>query len=149
MKDTKIDTVIVRVLQKIEHKYGCIQPEQVVHEAESPSSPLHERFDWDDNEAAVKWRLQQARVLIQRVRVEIGGEIVQAYHNVSVQVNDQPMRGYYSTERVLSDDVMLQQVMARALMEIEYWQKKYNTIKELSRVINHQAVAELKSKVSK
>lgn len=39
--------------------------------AEHPDSPLHPMFDWDDTEAARKWRLTQAEGLVRRVKVSI------------------------------------------------------------------------------
>jgi hypothetical protein len=47
-----------------------LYPTDVVEAARDPKSPLHSRFEWDDGEAAEKWRLEQARVLI-RVYVHV------------------------------------------------------------------------------
>jgi hypothetical protein len=40
---------------------GGITPELVVADAQSPASPLHSLFEWNDGAAAHQWRLQQAR----------------------------------------------------------------------------------------
>lgn len=50
---------------------GRLTPSIVVEEAEPPDSPLHDRFEWDSNEAAHAWRLSQARALIRSVRIRI------------------------------------------------------------------------------
>jgi len=50
---------------------GNLTPDAVVEDARHKKSPLHEFFDWDDSEAAHKWRIEQARSLIRSVRVEI------------------------------------------------------------------------------
>jgi len=46
-----------------------IRAADVVAAAQSPDSPLHPCFTWDDSEAAKQWRLEEARALIRNVRV--------------------------------------------------------------------------------
>lgn len=43
---------------------GALTAEAVLSAASDSKSPLHPWFDWDDTEAARKWRLEQARRLI-------------------------------------------------------------------------------------
>jgi hypothetical protein len=45
-------------------KKGRITAHAVLDAARPESSPIHDCFDWDDSEAAEKWRLEQARVTI-------------------------------------------------------------------------------------
>jgi hypothetical protein len=48
-------------------QYGYITPELVVEAATPEDHPLHPHFEWDDGEAAHKFRLSQAGGLIRRV----------------------------------------------------------------------------------
>ena len=48
---------------------GELEPQAVVDAARSRRSPLHKHFDWDDEVAAEKYRVGQARGLIQCVMV--------------------------------------------------------------------------------
>jgi hypothetical protein len=50
---------------------GRLRPEDVVDAARNPNSALHSYFTWDDSEAAAAYRLQEARALIKRVRVDV------------------------------------------------------------------------------
>lgn len=50
---------------------GVLTPDDVVKDARSETSPLHPYFTWDDSEAANQYRLDQARLLIRNVRVEV------------------------------------------------------------------------------
>lgn len=50
---------------------GRLRPEDVVDAARNPNSALHSYFTWDDSEAAAAFRLQEARALIKRVKVNI------------------------------------------------------------------------------
>lgn len=47
-------------LEEIQMKYGKLRPKLVVQEAEDDQHELHPYFDWEDEKAAMKWRLQQA-----------------------------------------------------------------------------------------
>jgi len=54
-----------------EQNGGVLLPEDVVAAARSPKSPLHNWFTWDDDDAAQKWRLVQARELIRSIKIEV------------------------------------------------------------------------------
>ena len=56
-------------LQSIYDQHGQLTPHLVVRAAQKPDHPLHSRFDWDNKVAGPKWRLEQARTLIQSVKV--------------------------------------------------------------------------------
>lgn len=50
---------------------GRIRPDDVVADARDPTSPLHDRFEWDVQKAAHTHWLDTARELIRAVRVSI------------------------------------------------------------------------------
>lgn len=50
---------------------GVLLAESVVEAAKDKNSPMHDQFDWDDSEAAHKWRLTQAEGLIRKFRIVI------------------------------------------------------------------------------
>lgn len=128
--------VVVRELKTIESRDGVITPNAVVAEAEHETSPLHKYFDWDDSEAASNWRLHQARLLINSVKIELVGKDVEGFYNVKVTVGTELQQGYVSAERVMSDKDLHSQVIKEAVKELKYWQVKYNTLSELDGVIN-------------
>ena len=52
-------------LKQLERKRaGKLKPVDVVQEAHSKNSPLHDAFDWDDKAAADKFRIVQANYLL-------------------------------------------------------------------------------------
>jgi hypothetical protein len=83
---------------------GRLNPEDVVDAARNPNSSLHSYFTWDDTEAAASYRLQEARALIRRVRVNVvrtDDYIVRVpsfvrspqgrgYQNIAVMVTNKP-----------------------------------------------------------
>lgn len=113
---------------------GVLTAENVVKAARQSSSALHDRFEWDDTEAAEKYRLVQARYLIS-VSVEIlPGERGRRKVFVSLRNERQHGGGYRITTDVMSDKRMREQLLEDALNEMDYFTRKYQTLKELSGV---------------
>lgn len=71
---------------------GVLNPSNVLKRAKNKKSILHQYFDWDNNEAGEKWRLHQARNIVNHVVevVVIRGEQIEqrAFFNV-VTKNDE------------------------------------------------------------
>lgn len=131
----KAKDLIKKQLKKLE-KNGSLTPRKVVDEARNESSPLHDYFDWDDSSAGEKYRLWQARQLIASVRVEFHGKEQNGYFNARVTVEDEKDRAYFSIDKVASDEEIYKDVLRSAIIELEYWKKKYQNIKELNNLIN-------------
>jgi len=114
---------------------GCLQPQDVVDAARSETSPIHSFFDWDDTEAAEKWRVHQARNLI-RVTVEyIGGDdqtLARVF--VSLTPDRQTKEGYRATAAVMNNKQYREQLLTDALNEMKAFQAKYASLKELDEV---------------
>ncbi len=112
-----------------------IEPVVVVDDARNKLSPLHDLFEWDDSVAAHQHRLAHARLLIRSIEVVIkrDGKKFQtrAFHNVIIKRNDHTERAYAAVERVMSEPELRQQVIEKALKELESWQRRYSEYKEL------------------
>lgn len=96
--DELFDPVEVRVKEIADKHGGDLTPEMVVEDARDQRSPLHNRFEWDDEKAAHSHRIEQARKIIQSctlvVRTEDAGVIrsVAYIRNPSVAANEQGYR---------------------------------------------------------
>ncbi len=115
---------------------GILRPEDIVTEAQSKGSPLHDSFTWDDGEAAHLFRLQEARQLI-RVSVQFiksGNKQVETRVFVSLTNDRQVGGGYRTLISVMNDDEMRQQLLADCVDEMNRFQEKYKNIKELIEV---------------
>lgn len=62
---------VIDAIKSLEKSSGELLPEDVVKSARDPESPLHAYFEWDDTEAAHKYRMSQARGLIRRLKTEV------------------------------------------------------------------------------
>ena len=117
--------------QRIYERDGVIEPEVVVLESESASAPLHNCFEWNDAKAAHKYRITQAQGIIRAIvavdETEKSPEtrafvsVERKYHPVSVVIRNPEKR-----------DILLQ----NALNELHWFEKKYNSLCELSGVFS-------------
>lgn len=136
--------VIVKALKSLEAiRGGQLSPYDVVEEARSPSSPLHNSFEWDDRKAGDKYRLMQARIMLSTIKVEFQGEKRAAYYNASVQIGGKPTRAYFPIERVMSEEEIHREVLRSAVRELQHAQQKYNSLKEFKGVINTRKLRQL------
>lgn len=146
-KQIKIDYSKYRgELQRLERQHGILSPQSVVDEARAEDSYLHNAFNWDDSDAAEKFRKIQARLLMTAVKVHVNGSKTGAFVNVRVIVDNTPTRGYISTTRAISDQEMRKQLFEQAVKELEHWQGKYNLYEELQGIIDQDELEKLKSK---
>lgn len=66
MKKSELEKILKGIQKK---NGGVLRPENVVDVARKEEHPLHGSFTWDNSEAAEKWRLEEARVLIRSVTI--------------------------------------------------------------------------------
>lgn len=114
---------------------GKLKPERVVADARPKKSPLHDAFEWDDSQAAERYRLDQASYLIRSITVII-----------EKSPNTKPTRAFVYFERpggeshynsvveVLSHAELQAEVLARALKEAREWQQRYQDLEALAGV---------------
>lgn len=114
---------------------GEVTAERVLQDAQDPSSVLHSHFTWDDNEAARKCRLDEARQLVRSVAVVIknGGveAATRAFHVVHLEGNKQ----YVPSSTVFSREELASQVVEKARQELESWRKRYGQYSELAGLV--------------
>jgi len=124
---------------------GLLKPVSVVEAARDVNSPLHAHFEWDNGEAADKWREEQARNLIRSVTIEVNAGtpvMVRAY--VSLPADRVDGSGYRRFEDVMSSDFMRAQLADEIEGKIEQWQKRAEI---LGAVVNFGAVKKVAKKL--
>jgi len=147
MRKSKKQEILLSALKEIEKKKGYVTPKDFVDYSRPESSLTHKYFKWDDEKAAEKYRLWQARQLIAEVRVEYLGRVTDAYYNVTTIINSVPQQGYFSVAKVLSSDELYRKVLVEAIKELQYWQNKYKKISELKEVVNEKQLTKAKKKI--
>lgn len=115
-------------------------PDIIVQNAKKKDSPGHRYFTWKDNEAAHKWRIQEARTLVNAIVVEEKNEEENYTRPAFESVIIQDERMYVSTSiESLSDDDIWEQISGEAIQTIKSLQKKLKTYSHLRKFSVDQA----------
>lgn len=127
-------------LDKISMKNnGTLTPNDVVEEARSIYNPLHEVFEWDNTAAADRYRLHQARQLINHITVEVKFDHTSREQKAWISMDETPEEEktnikYIDVVRVLTEKPLREQMLLSAIKEVEYWQERYNDYRELNQI---------------
>lgn len=123
---------------------GHLTPEAVLKNAKSERSPIHKYFTWDDSEAAKRWRLTQAGMLIRMVKVNVEMHdndkplVCRAFVNVaSTERNDEGEAAggvYVPLAVALKVDDYRTQMLENARSELAAFKRKYAVLQELAGV---------------
>lgn len=116
-------------------KRGLLKPEDVIERARDPKSILHERFTWDDGDAAHQYRLIEARNLI---RVHVLHEVkdagpVPVYVSLTID-RANAGGGYRKLSSVMRNREWREQLLSDALTQLQNVQAKYRHLKKLDKV---------------
>jgi hypothetical protein len=97
--------IAMKELDRIEADYGSLTPENLLDASRSKKSVFYKLFLWDDEKAAIQYRLQQARNIINNVEVVIisSGEPRTVAVFESVVKDDK--RVYKNVQRMDANDV--------------------------------------------
>lgn len=111
-----------------------VKPQQIVDYAKNPSTELHKCFTWDNDLAAEKWRLQEARqVVCSLVIVESNSD----------GENDTPIRVFHKTDNedgykpiqfILHDKDEYRKLLERCEYDLRNLKKKYQSISEYQEI---------------
>lgn len=118
---------------------GLLRPAAVVDAARDEKSPLHGAFEWDDTEAAQKYRLLQAQSLIRsfKVKIERNGQTqtVPVFVGVSTdRTGDKADNPYRMLEQVVEKPDLMAVAVRDALDQLEALRKRYAHLQELADV---------------
>lgn len=110
-----------------------ITPKNVVDLARNENSKLHNDFEWDNEIAGEKYRLFQAREMIQLLAFE---PIKENHEPTRVYQISSEKTVYKPVEIILKNVDEYQLLLKRALAELEAFKKRYSTLVELEQVFN-------------
>ena len=115
-----------------------ITPKNVVDLARNKNSKLHDDFEWDNEIAGEKYRLSQAREMIQLLAFE---PIKETHEPTRVYQISTEKAVYKPVEMILKNEDEYQNLLKRALAELQAFKKRYSTLIELEEVF--KAIEEL------
>jgi hypothetical protein len=113
-----------------EKNEGRITPDTILADAKRKSSPLHKFFDWNDQKAGHKWRLEQARGLIEKVEYEFqtkGGTHKTSYFRRDPSVSSRS-QGYISIPALKSDKDLAHEALVDAFSMARSYLERANEL---------------------
>jgi len=127
--------IIGRALEQL----GEFSPQDVVDHARPTSSPLHKFFEWNDGAAAARYRLFQARNVVNHIQIVVrradgSTEPTKAFHSIRMVSDDsegEVEARYVSIRVVSSREADRDQVIQNALRELEGWKERYQQYRSL------------------
>lgn len=107
-----------------------ITPKMVLEKAKDEGTELHKCFEWDNDAAAEKYRIIQAGNVIRMLYIVPRNEDAPPVRVLSKTSNMvyQPTRTFVTNKNEYED------LLKRALSELESFRKKYHTLSELEQV---------------
>lgn len=148
--------VIEQMIALAQTNNGLLKAEDVLEAAKNEDSPVHNKFEWDDGEAAEKYRLIQARYMISvSIRyIPRDGKVVPMKVFVSLSSDRHSQKvdggmprgiGYRLFDDVMADPDLKNQMLMDSLQQMTYFQEKYKSLQELQEVF--MAIEKTKGKV--
>ena len=131
----KISGIYKADAQKVYEEIGdkSVSPEEVLNKARNEKSELHKCFEWNDGIAAEKYRLQQARMIINLLVIKTENK------------DDEPIRVfqisseknvYQPTRFFIQNPDEYQILLRRAKGELQAIRNRYKTLSELEAVFD-------------
>ena len=118
-------------LEEIERQ-GMLEAKHILEYAERhKNSELYKCFEWDDSEAARRWRMWQAGQIIYSISLEIKEEPRQTQRvYVSIKDKETEERTFKNINEVLSNDEEYRQLVSKASNDLERCKEKYTNLLE-------------------
>lgn len=112
-------------------------PKQIVEKARSAETELHKCFEWNDEKAAEKYRIQQAGDVVRN--------LVFVVVNQKTEEETKPTRyflkpdegysgGYKQTTLILQKEDEREKILEQAKMELRRFKEKYHFLSELAEI---------------
>jgi len=116
-----------------------VKPEQVLAKAKDKNSELHKCFDWNDSSAAEKYRLFQAKqvinhlIVIQRDNENEESDPIQ--FRVMLKNERTKESGYKQTIVMVRDEDEYSKLLEQAYAELYSFKQKYSCLSELANIL--------------
>lgn len=118
---------------------GILTARMIVEAASDPAHLLHSHFEWRDDVAGPKYRVQQARQLVRVIReVYVGArghpEQIRVFHSMPVP-SAPGGRAYVPLDEIKANEVMTAQLKRQMEMEWRALRRKYDHFEDFIRMV--------------
>lgn len=121
-----------KVYEELQSLGESVKLESIVAAAQNSNSELHKCFEWDDTEAARKYRLIQAGNLVRNLVIVESSQKAEPQH-IRVMYTSQG-GGYKQTKLILQDKSEYEHLLGRAYAELRAFKQKYSMLQELNEI---------------
>lgn len=133
-------STLLEHLTGIYSEHGKLTPALVVDQARPKSSPLHDRFEWNDKVAGEAYRRVQASELIRSVRVFYSPGEDEDDRSLRAFVASRPEHApdestYRPIEEVIADPFAYQLLLNECKREWKAFESKYRHLREFHEII--------------
>lgn len=127
---------------RLANKKRLLMPEEVVAFADQhPDSALHGRFEWDNDQAAHKYRLQQAREIIRYSVTIVRDDKPPINTYFALREDREDGGGYRHVQEIVADEHKYTALLEMAKADMRAFAARYAAISELSGVLHAMRAA--------
>jgi hypothetical protein len=142
VKQERKSTILEAEFDRIFAKYGRLDAAILLNEATPRSSPIHKYFEWDDTEAAHRYRLHQATAMLcaskfvgllnkqEKLPDAVPARPVEVRNLVSVFRGE----GFTFRKTALNQDDLRLALVAKKIQSLRHWCDEAHDIPELRRI---------------
>lgn len=109
-------------------------PAQIVDRARDEKAELHKCFEWNDTEAAEKYRLYQARQVVCHLVIQRPPEEKEKPQYRLLYKTDDG-KGYRPTTMIVQNKSEYDRLLERAYAELRRFKEKYHALTELEEIM--------------
>lgn len=126
---------VIVELQELEAA-GELTNRSIVDRASDPASALHDHFEWDNDVASDKFRLVQATLLLNRIKIHVTDDEIVTLRPAFVSIRDEEgRRRRVLSDTALSDPEMLAQVLADTRVQIHGLRNRLSGFEEAAAIV--------------
>lgn len=124
------------VCEWLENSEQGLSPRTLLDASRDANAPLHNEFEWNDSEAAERYREQQAGSIIRNLYIVSAERREEDTARAFVSVHTEQKQGtYHNLKVVLDNEAMREKLFASAKRDMQSFIAKYKTLEVLSNVI--------------
>lgn len=121
--------IVGQLMEELSQTEEGLTAQTLLDASRPKNSPLHNEFEWDNREAAEKYRLHQAGYIIRSIVIVADETKPAVYTRAVVTVEDGK---YEPTQLILRDEGKREKLLAIALRDLRAYERRYNNLAELA-----------------
>ena len=112
-----------------------VEPSEIVNKARNENTELHKCFEWNNDIAAEKYRIQQARNILCNLVFEHKDEPTKQ-EPIRLMYKTTENEGYKSINLIMQKPDEYKALLNRAYSELQAFKNKYKMLKELKEIFD-------------